>query len=138
MILIKESIKFRPYGENHLDWRRNMTQWWLEIADKECEVKGSIAVIVGLSLYPHHILQLPEAAPFRENVHFGHLLCAPAERKKRLEERGDAHHWGGHKEWYDEFFTAMQTAGAEEFDTTSTSVEQTAKEVCAWLGKISE
>ncbi len=45
------------------------------------------------------------------------------------------HHWGGHKDWYDEFFASMKAVDAKEFDTTNDSVEQTASEVLLWLTK---
>lgn len=86
-----------PYGGNDLEWRINMTKWWLKVADKESDVQGVVPVIMGLSLYPEKILHLPEAAAFEKNIQFAHLFCSPDERKKRLEKRGDAHHWGGTK-----------------------------------------
>lgn len=132
----KGKYKIPPYGENHLEWRTNMTKWWLEVGDKEYEVKGNVIVVIGLSLYPQSIFKLYEANSFDENICFGHLLCDPDVRKLRLEARGDAHHWGGHKDWYDEFFASMKDVGAREFDTTNDSVEQTAAKVIKWLKKL--
>jgi len=125
--------KIPPYGEDHLEWRTKMTKWWLAVGEAECSVQGNVPVIVGQSLFPRQILALDEAAPFAGHVGFGHLLCAPEERKVRLEARGDGHHWGGHKDWYDAFFAEMAAVGAREFDTTHRTIKEVAGEVVGWL-----
>lgn len=109
----------------------------MKVARKEYDVKNNISVIVGQCLYPSQIMKLPEAKPFgKEHIYFVHLLTAPNVRKKRLYARGDQHHWGGHKPWYDDFFNEMTVAHAFEVETSRESVTDTAKRIQGWLKKI--
>lgn len=130
----KGKYKAPLYDENHLEWRKKQTEWWLDVASESITTKNNIAVIVGLSLYPSQILQLPNSAVFgKENIYFGHLTCNASIRKDRLHDRGDSHHWQGHKQWYDEFFEEMNRINAFEIDTSHSIIEETAKTIQNWL-----
>lgn len=133
----KGKYKAPPYDKHkteHHPWRIKQTNWWLKVAHKEYDVRHNILVIMGLSLYPNGLLELPNAKYFKsENIHFGLLTCEPEERKKRLHKRGDSHHWKGHQPWYDEFFEEMKKEGAIEINTTCESIQKTAESIKKWL-----
>jgi len=129
--------KIPPYDSFHLPWRTKMNNWWLEVAHNEYEIKGNIAVISGICLYPRQIIELPNAKYFKkEDIIFGHLTCEHEVRKKRLFDRGSPHHWKGHIPWYDEFFKEMKDGNAYEIDTTNVSIKEVAEDVKDWLLKI--
>lgn len=109
-----------------------MNRWWMKVAEKECEVKGNVPVILGLCLYPRQIPELEESKEFlKENIFVAHLVADHEDRKKRLMDRGDAHHWKGVIPWYYEFFQEME--GIFEINTSLQSIEESAKVVRRWL-----
>ena len=90
----KGKFKAPPYNESHFEWRKKQTKWWLEVANKEFEVKNNIVVIIGLCIYPKQITELSESKTFgKGNIHFAHLICNSEVRKNRLFDRGDSNHW---------------------------------------------
>ncbi|OGZ60733.1 MAG: hypothetical protein A2919_01085 [Candidatus Spechtbacteria bacterium RIFCSPLOWO2_01_FULL_43_12] len=130
----KGKYKSPPHNEDHLKWRANQNNWWLEVANKEYEVKGNITVVLGLCLYPRQIPQLPNAKYFEQNSFlFGHLTCDHEVRKERLFGRGNPDHWEGVKPWYEEFFQEMKGENVFEIDTTNSSVEEVALKIKDWI-----
>lgn len=134
----KGKLKSPPHNEDHLKWRTDQNNWWLEVAHKEYETKGNVSIILGLCLYPRQIPNLPNAQYFeKENFLFGHLICDHEVRKERLFGRGNPDHREGVKPWYEEFFKEMKREDVHEIDTTSSSVEEVALRIKNWITKIS-
>jgi hypothetical protein len=113
----------------HLEWMRKQSEWWLQKAKADTD---NVRVVVGLSLYPTQMRELPSASFFDE-IHFGLLTCEQEERKRRLLERGTPKHWKGYIDWYDEFFEEQKLSEAFEIDTTKRTVEEVALLVGEWI-----
>lgn len=122
---------------HHLEWRTKQTGWWLEEAIRNHLEHGFKTAIFGLSLYPESTLALPVAEKFHQgDIHFALITTQPAERKRRLLDRGTPHHWQGEKPWYEEFYSVMRAHGDREFDTTDKPIQATAEEITNWLKEL--
>lgn len=130
----KGKFKTPPHNEDHLKWRTDQNNWWLEVAHKEYEVKGNITVVLGLCLYPRQIPKLPNAKYFEKDSFLsGHLICDHEVRKERLYGRGNSDHWEGIKPWYEEYFKEMKSTNVYEIDTTKLNIQGVAGKIESWL-----
>ena len=117
----------------HLRWRQEQTNWWLEEAHKNALEKGLKTGILGLSLYPADTKDLPAAQVFdQDNIHFALIHTDSEERKRRIVERGTPRHLR-EKDWHEEFYRVMRQDSEREFDTTNKKTEESAEEISEWL-----